>query len=378
MHIGIDARIYGTFHRGIGRYTEELIRCLGKIQNDNRYTLFMRSEDARKCDFDKAKFKIVIADVPHYSIKEHIAMPRIIRKSRVDIMHFTHLNVPFWCPVPYVVTIHDLIIYHFPTSRATNLPLWKYKIKLIGYRAVLKNAVKKAKKIIAVSEFTKRDIVRNLGADETKIEVVYLGSDKMLKGTEKMRNTEQFSRFLEEKYGISKQYILYVGSAYPHKNLINLIGAHKLLKEKYQRNWQLVLVGREDEFYKKIKSYADDKDIIFTGDVLQRELDGLYRGAKVFVMPSLYEGFGLPLLEAATRYVPVACSKTASLPEVMSDSALYFDPKNIESMANVIDKIGGSHLIQGELATKGFERAKLFSWEKAAQKTVDVYSSIMV
>jgi len=379
MNIGIDARIYGTFHRGIGKYTQELIQHLAAKKDGIRYTLFMCEEDIAKINFDLSKFKIVITSASHYSVQEHILMPYLIKKSKVNAMHFTHLNVPFWCPVPYVVTIHDLIVFHFPDTRATNLPGWKYKMKLFGYNAVLKNAVKKAKKIIAVSEFTKRDIIKNLSVCEDKIKVVYLGTDKMIHGMEKMGNTESFSRFLENKYGIKKKYILYVGSAYPHKNLERLIEAHKLLREKHQRDWQLVLAGRYDKFYQKLKDkYMGWEDIIFTGEVSQNDLDGLYRGAKIFAMPSLYEGFGMPPLEAAIRYLPVALSKAASLPEIMADSALYFDPKSVESIAAAIDKIGSSRLVQDELSEKGFERANLFSWDKMASETVDVYSSVVL
>ena len=383
MNIGIDARLYGVYHRGIGRYTEQLILGLSKLKDDNRYTLFMRPKEAQTFNLDKAKFKIIITHTPHYSIKEHFIMPQLIRKSKVDIMHFPHLNVPIWCPISYIVTIHDLIVYHFPDTRATNLPNWKYKIKVLLYNFVLKNAVKKAKKIITVSEFTKRDIVKNLEIDEKKINVTYLGVDKMLLHTNIMQNTPQFTQVLEDKFKIKKKYLLYVGSAYPHKNLKKLIDAYKIIRTEHERNWQLVLVGREDEFYRRLKDYVEKnidnnlkKDILFTGQVNDKDLDGLYRGAKLFVFPSLYEGFGLPPLEAESRATAVACSKASCLPEVLGDSAYYFDPKDTNAMARAIDKSAGSHSINDELCSRGLERAKLFSWEEMTRKTADIYSSL--
>ncbi|MBU2575903.1 glycosyltransferase family 4 protein [Patescibacteria group bacterium] len=384
MHIGIDARLYGIYHRGIGRYSEQLILGLAKLKDNNRYTLFMRADQAKEVDFDKGKFSVVIADAPHYSAREHLIMPWLIRKAKVDIMHFPHLNVPLWCSVPYVVTIHDLIVRHFPDTRATNLPNWKYRIKVFLYNFVLKNAVKHACKIIAVSEFTKRDIVRYLGIDEKKIEVIYLGVDKMLLYTESMQNTPQFTQVLREKFKIKKQYLLYVGSAYPHKNLEKLIDAYKIIRTQYLRHWQLVLVGREDEFYSRLKEYIDravdddvlKQDIIFTGQVSDKDLDGLYRGAKLFVFPSLYEGFGLPPLEAQSRAIAVACSRVSSLPEVLGDSAYYFDPKDIKAMAVAIDKAAGFHGINNELSRRGLERARQFSWERMSQGTANIYNSL--
>ena len=384
MNIGIDARLFGTYHRGIGRYTEQLILGLSKIKDNNQYTLFLREKDSQQINLDKGKFKIVVADAKHYSIEEQMMMPWFIKQSKVDIMHFTHLNVPIFCPVPFAVTIHDLIVHHFPDSRATNLPNWKYKLKVMAYHIILKNAVKKARSIIAVSEFTKRDIVRHLGTDERKIKVCYPGVEKMILGTEKMQNTPQFSEMLSKKFGIKKQYLLYAGAAYPHKNLERLIGAYKIIRAKYNRNWQLVLVGREDEFYKRLKQYVahavDDEqalqDIIFTNHVTDKDLDGLYRGAKLFVFPSLYEGFGLPPLEASQRATAVACSQASSLPEIMSDSAYYFDPKDVESMARAINKAAGNHSINNELALRGIERAKQFSWDKMAQETSNIYESL--
>ena len=346
----------------------------------------MRSGAAKQVDLDKGKFRIIIADAPHYSVREHLIMPNLIRKAKLDLMHFTHLNVPLFCPTPYIATVHDLIVYHFPDSRATNLPDWKYKLKVKAYNFILKNAVKKAKKIITVSEFTKRDIVRHLNVDQNKINVIYLGVEKMLLGTERIGNTEQFTQMLEQKFKIKKQYLLYAGAAYPHKNLEKLIDAYKIIRTKFTRSWQLVLVGRQDEFYRRLKKYVqsavDDKnvrdDIIFTGAVDDKDLDGLYRAAKLFVFPSLYEGFGLPPLEAQSRAIAVACSKASSLPEVLGDSAYYFDAYNINSMASAIDKAGANHAINDELSSRGLERAKQFSWNKTAQQTVEVYDSFMV
>jgi len=375
--------MYGIHNRGIGRYIERLILEFEKLKDENRYTLFMNSETAKSVNLDSGKFKIIKTDVPWYSLKEHFVMPKLIRDSRVDIMHWPHLNVSYWCPVPYVVTIHDLIVMHFPESRATTLPDWKYKLKLWAYNKILRNAVNRAQKIITVSEFTKRDIVKNLNIDESKIKVIYLGVDKMILGTQKLSNTPQFEKYLFDKFKIHNRYLLYVGSAYPHKNLEMLVDVFQILKKQYNRNWQLVLVGRIDEFYRRLQSYVKrnideniQPDIIFTNELSNKDLDGVYRGAKLFVFPSVYEGFGLPPLEAMSHAVPVVASKQASIPEVLSDAAYYFDPKDKKNITQAIDILGGMHRMQDEFKEKGLERAEQFSWDKTAKETIEVYNAV--
>lgn len=375
--------MYGIHNRGIGRYIERLILEFAKLKDNNRYTLFMNSETANNINLPPGKFKIIKTDVSWYSLKEHFVMPKLIRDSRVDIMHWPHFNVSYWCPVPYVVTIHDLIVMHFPESRATTLPDWKYKLKLWAYNKILRNAVNRAQKIITVSEFTKRDIVKNLNIDENKIKVTYLGVEKIILGIQNLGNTPQFEKYLFDKFKIHKHYLLYVGSAYPHKNLEALVDVFQILRKQYNRNWQLVLVGRIDEFYKRLQNYVKrsvDKniqpDIIFTNEASNKDLDGIYRSAKLFVFPSLYEGFGLPPLEAMSHAVPVAASKQASIPEVLADAAYYFDPKDKKNMSQAIDLLGGMHRIQDDFKEKGLERAAQFSWDKTARETIEVYNNI--
>jgi len=383
MHIGIDARMYGPYHRGIGRYVQCLIEGLAKIDDGHRYTLFMGSNAAASFVPPSGKFKAVKADVPWYSLREHWVMPRLVKRSKVDIMHWPHINVPYFCPVPYAVTVHDLIVWHFPDTRATTLPNWQYRLKLAAYRQVLQRAVNKSKSIITVSNFTKRDIVRHLKIDPKRIAVTYLGAEKMVLGTERLPNSPAFTDYLNSTFNIKKPYLLYVGSAYPHKNLEKLLEAFKLLRVKFNRNWQLVLAGRKDYFYKKLEEGAGvamspelAAGVIFTGQVSERDLDGLYRGARFLVFPSLYEGFGLPPLEAMARGVPVVAAKTASIPEILSDAACYFNPEDIVNMAEIMDLVGGSRQVQDELTRKGYERVKNFSWEKTVKETSAIYELI--
>jgi len=383
MHIGIDARLYGIGHRGIGRYVEGLIAHIAQDKQDkNRYTLFMLPEGMEHTKhLPRGKFTIITTDARWYSLKEHIVMPRLVRASGVDMMHWTHFNVPIVCPVPYVVTIHDLIVLHFPESRATTLSPLRYKIKLAGYRFILKRAVSRARRVIAVSEYTKRDIVKHLGADASAIDVIYPGVEQMVLGTERFSNTPQFTSYLADRFGIRRSYLLCVGSAYPHKNLERLIECYGILRERYSRNWQLVLVGKNDHFYDQLKQSQSfmtlpesvRADIVFTGEVADRDLDGLYRGAKLLVFPSLYEGFGFPPLEAAARGIPVVASRFTSIPEVMADAAAYINPKNVQQMAYAIDALGGSAKLQDELRDRGYARSRYFTWRATAFETLRIY-----
>ncbi|MDP1709648.1 MAG: glycosyltransferase family 1 protein [Candidatus Komeilibacteria bacterium] len=384
MHIGIDARMYGPAHRGLGRYIQRLIEGLAQRDDNNRYTLFMTSQGLENFTPPSGKFKVVRADVPWYTLREQILMPWLVKKSNVEIMHWPHINVPYFCPVPFAVTVHDLIVWRFPDSRATSLPAWKYRLKLWAYKKVMCRAIKQARRVITISQFTKRDIMRQFKTPEKKIIVAYLGTDKMLFGTEKIPNSESFNEYLSSRFNIKKSYLLYVGSAYPHKNLERLIRAYALTRSRYNRNWQLVLVGRHDWFYNQLKEFIAKavpeeeirKDILLPGQVSDKDLDGLYRGARIFVFPSLYEGFGLPPLEAASRGVVVAAAKSASLPEILADAAYYFDPENIENMAQAIDVLGSTRHLQDELVERGFARVKQFSWDKMTKETAAAYSLV--
>lgn len=386
MDIGIDARMYGIKNRGIGRYLERLLEHLAEINDNNRYTVFVGSEAAGGMKLPAGKFRVVKADIPWYGWREQILLPRLIRAAGVDLMHFPHWNVPYFCPKPYAVTIHDLLLLHFPDERATALPQWKYRLKLKAARVLLRRAVQKAKRIITISQFTKRDIIRHLGAKAEKITVTYLGADKMILGTERLPNLSGFDEYLTARFNIKKPYLLYVGSAYPHKNLENLCRALARLRRQYNRDWQLVLAGRRDYFYERLQRWAASDaevksaaaDIIFTGQVSDNDLDGLYRGARLFVFPSLYEGFGLPPLEAMARGAPVAAAKTSCLPEVLADAAYYFDPKSVESLAASCDSLGGSRQLAADFIHKGCERAKHFSWKNTAAETMAVYNSFVV
>src|SRR3989338_11426010 len=341
MKIGIDARPYGTAHGGIGRYTQELIRNFTTIDSATRgYVFFVYSKDDEqqlRADISahiESRVRFVLAPYRCYTIAEQIFMPALIARAKVDVMHFPHFNVPLVYNKPYVVTINDLIIHHFPDERATTLPKWLYKIKLWGYKKVMRHAVEKARAIIAPSEFGKQDLLRFYNIPEDKIYVIYEGVSELRITNYELRINGK-TDYQEQKAQLKTKnllpYLLYVGSFYPHKNIERLIDAFHLIRTKYSLDLKLVLVGKKDYFQKQVQQYLTTKYslvttlCIFYGRASDDELAELYQNAALYVFPSLYEGFGLPPLEAMSYGVPVVASNTPCIREVCGDAALYFN-----------------------------------------------------
>ena len=313
-------------------------------------------------------------DIPWYSWKEQTTLARTIRKQKLDLMHFPHWNVPIFYNDPFVVTIHDLIMFHYPRPEATTLGPIKFWLKDRMHRRVIRHAVNRAQHILVTSEFTKQDVHTMLHVPHDKMTVTYQApfGDKK----QETRNKKQ----ILEKYGIGKPFVLYVGAAYPHKNLEGLIEAWKIFSQKYGDQYQLALVSRDDYFLRQIKTNYPITQLpnypLFTGFVPDNDLAILYEHASLYVFPSLYEGFGLPPLEAQAFGVPVASSNRSCLPEVLGESALYFDPENYQQMADVIHRGLTDENVRFELREKARENLKRFSWETLARQTVEAYKNV--
>ncbi len=371
MRIGIDARLYGTKHAGIGRYTAELIKNLEKIDSTNDYFIFLAKSNWAEYEPNNPKFTKVSADFKVYGVFEQLLYPFQLYSYKLDLVYFTHFNVPILYAKKYFVTIHDLIISHYPSSRATTLNPWLYKIKLLGYNFIVSMAAKRAKKIIAVSEFTKSDIVRLLKIRRDKISVVYEGVDLPVQA-----NLD--CQAVADKFGLDKDFLLYVGSAYPHKNLEKLIEAYFLI-EKESQKLQLVLAGKKNFFYKRLEEWLKEKygdradQVILTDYLTDEELVCLYDQAKLYVFPSLIEGFGLPPLEAQSYGLPVLSSDKSCLPEILGSSALYFDSENVLDMAEKIESALKDESLRQQLKEQGLANIKKYSWSKMAREILSLY-----
>ena len=373
MTIGIDARIYSTKHGGIARYTQEVIANLEKIDFENKYFVFLRTEEFDLYQPKNSNFQKVVADFRTYSWQEQLLFPFLLNKYNLDLVHFMHFNVPWLYRRKFITTIHDLIITHFPTSRASQLNPIMYKFKLFFYNRIISQAARRAERIITVSNFSKEDIVRTLKIKSEKISVIYEGAD--LKNIDSADCNEVI-----KELGIKNDFLIYVGTAYPHKNLEKLVSAFDLvLKEKL--DLQLVLVGKDGYFYEQIRKFAKENlsaenlfKVIFAGYLDDNKLSCLYQKAKLYVFPSLMEGFGLPPLEAQAVGLPVASSDKSCLPEVLGDGAIYFDPENIEDIKNKIITVLVDENLRQELIQKGKYNLQRFSWLKCAQEILSIYS----
>lgn len=357
MRIGIDARFYGpTKQKGLGRYLQKLIQGLENCNSNNEFVIFLRQDNWNEYIPKKENFKKVLADYPWYSLKEQIFFPFKIKREKVDLMHFPHFNVPVFYSAPFVVTIHDLILKHFPTRKASTLGPVRYFIKNLGYNFVIKSALKRAGKIIAVSNYTKEDILKYFKIDSDKIEVIYEGAPQKREEKKKQEN-----------------YLLYVGNAYPHKNLERLILAFEQLDYP---DLKLVLVGQLDYFYQRLKTNINSQRIIFTDYVSDEQLAELYQNALIYIFPSLCEGFGLPPLEAMSYGLPVVSSSASCLPEILGKAALYFDPENVNDILEKIKQILDNQSLKKELISAGYQRIKEYDWQKTARQTLEIYGSL--
>ena len=316
--------------------------------------------------------KKVLVDAPHYSLKEQTKFLRILNKEKLDLMHFTHFNAPVCYFKPSVLTIHDLTLSFFPGRKHRSF------LMRAAYQFVLNSSVKKAKNIIAVSENTKRDLIKQLHVKPEKISVIYEGVNDEF---EKVQSKELINLTLQ-KYNIEQPYILYTGVWRSHKNLVGLIKAFKTLKEKYHLKAQLVITGREDPYYPEVKEHAKssghENDIKFTGLVSEEDLIALYSGSKCVVLPSFYEGFGFTPLEGMKCGIPVAVSKTSCLPEICGkDNALFFDPYDVNDMTSQIHRLFIDEKLREKLIKNGKNRVKDFSWETLAKQTLAVYNKTL-
>lgn len=370
MRIGISARYIQSPRSGIETALLNLLLNLKKIDRDNEYFLFFGS-DRMVPDFVRnSGFQYDISKMPtgNKALKilwSHLYLPYAIGKNKVDVFHEPFFVAPVFKRCPTVVTIYDTaFLYH---------PKFYNKRSVLYLGALLSGSVKRADSIIAISENTKTDILGNFKVPPDKIHVIPLGTDDAFRVLEDRGRIEEVKMI----YGIKNDYILNVSLISPRKNIEGLIRAFKLIKESKETDLKLVVAGGNgwlyEDVYREARSSGLDKEVIFTGHVPREHLVCLYNGAKAFVFPSLYEGFGLPLLEAMACGCPVVASRASSVPEVCGDAALFADPRDIEELADAVNRIMEDAPLRRELIKKGLERVKRFSWEKMAGRTLSVY-----
>lgn len=368
MRIGIDARFYSSSFTGIGRYVHELLDNLLKIDQKNHYTVFFNQPEFEKYSPPRRGVEKVLANATHYSFAEQWHFCKTLKRANLDIMHFTHFNAPVLYRKPSIVTIHDLTLSLYPGKKMAGF------IERTAYNFVIRLIVRRAKKIIAVSQHTKKDLVNILHADPKKIEVIYEGISPHFHKIQNQNSVDEFKK----RMNFNKPYLLYTGVWRSHKNLVNLIKAFAVLKHKYHFNGMLVITGKEDPWYPEVKQTVKDNrlegDVRFTGLISDEELVFLYNAALVYVFPSLYEGFGLPALEAFACGIPVCAANASSLPEICGEgNAVFFNPHDPADIASKIASVYNDPATMEKLIKSGYQRVKNFSWQEMARKTLEIY-----
>lgn len=367
MRIAIDARKLHDY--GIGTYVRNLVRELGRQADPHEYVLICRPEDqAQITENLNGRFTAVVDRSAPYSVSEQFTVPLDLRRHDVDLFHEPHYVLPPLAPCRSVVTIHDCIHLRFPRY----LP---NKLAYAYARAFLWTAAHRADRVITVSEASKRDILQYFHVPPEKIEVIYNGIDERFW----MPPAEEEIERVRERYQLTDRFVLYAGNIKPHKNLERLIEAFHQLRRGGD-DVKLLIIGDEISKYatlrRAVHRHKLHKHVRFLGFVADQTLAVLYRLASVFVFPSLYEGFGLPPLEAMASGTPVVTSNVSSLPEVVGDAALLIDPYDPEAIAGAMRMVLNDEALRDHLRERGLARAREFSWQRSIARVRAIYEEV--
>jgi glycosyltransferase involved in cell wall biosynthesis len=370
MKIAIDARKWRDY--GIGTYVRNLVRHLARIDRETTYFLFCDKTDASTLRDLAANFVPVVDSSAGYSVREHLSIPAKVRRLGADLLHSPHYVLPLLVRRPSVVTIHDCIHLLFPEYLPNRMA--------IHYaRAMMGQAVQRSALVFTVSEASRRDILRFYPkTDPDRLIVVPNAIDPAIlesPGEEEMER-------VRERYQIRGRFLLFVGNIKPHKNLGRLVAAFGLLKQRPGHDdLKLLILGDEVNTYgalrRAVESAGVRQDVRFFGFVPDTTLSALYRMAAAFAFPSLYEGFGLPPLEAMASGTPVVTSRISSLPEVVGDAAVLVDPYSVEDIADGLERVLGDEELRRTLIERGRVRAAQFSWERSVQAIHDGYMKVL-
>ena len=367
MRIGIDVRKLHDF--GIGTYIRNLLRQLARLDSETDYVLLCRPEDRGALAGLGENFRPVTEPAANYSLAEQIKVPWALRREKVALFHAPHYVLPPLVSCRSVVTIHDCIHLMFPEY----LP---NRLALAYARASIAGASKRATRVLTVSESSKRDILRFVDIPAEKIHVIYNAYDERFG----VNPREEDIVRVRERYQLGHDFVLYAGNVKPHKNLARLIEAFHLVRKRGLDHLTLILIGDEISKYaalrRAVHQHQLHKYVRFLGYVPEETLAVMYRLAGVFVFPSLYEGFGLPPLEAMASGTPVVTSNVSSLPEVAGDAALLVDPHDPHAIAHGIYTVLTDEGVRLDLRRKGALRAQQFSWEASVQRIHAIYDEV--
>lgn len=359
-------------HAGLGRYAQELLLALATADRQNEYVVFYNNPAAARVEPSLERFPKITTPLSYKPWRLSALLAHFTRIPQdpllpgVDLFHATDHLLPYFRRIKSVFTLHDLIfLFHPETHKSLNR--WFLTLMMPRF-------LRAADAVIAVSECTKRDAIRFYRIPEEKITVIYEGVNPRFRPA-----SPETIAAVRARYGLPERFILYVGTIEPRKNLTTLLEAFHHLLATY--DLRLVIVGKKgwlyERFFRRLRELGLENRVLFTGYVPDEDLPAIYSAADLFVFPSLYEGFGLPVLEAMACGTPVICSNTSSLPEVAGDAALLVDPTDARALTGAMEQVLTNERLWATLRAKGMERARGFTWEKAAYRTWEVYQQVI-
>ena len=378
MNIGIDGNEANIDRKvGIGEYAFELLIQFSnsKLKTQNsKFVVYLKNKAMQDLPKENQNWQYRVIGPKRFWTQFALPVDLYFHKERPDVFFSPTHYAPRFSPIPTIISIMDLSYIHYPY-------MFK-KSDLYQLKNWTLYSVQKSKKIITISKSSKNDIIGYYKLDNDKVVVVYPGIKE--KGINLQAKSMDNSKKLRAKYNIRGKYILFVGTLQPRKNIVRLIEAFgKILSEfsnSKEKELELIIVGKKGWFYQDILNAPQknniEKNVKFLDFVENEELPALYKEAVCFVLPSLYEGFGLPVLEAMQFGCPVLASNISSLPEAGADAAVYFDPYNVNDIADKLKKVIENEELRKEMREKGFRQIKKFSWEKAATETLDIIKKV--
>lgn len=367
MRIGVDARLMHHQPAGISRYTWHLLHAMAAINYSDEFVIFQHRKD-REPLITQENFRRATLYAPVHGRVEQLMLPLELARHQLDLIHSTDFIPPLRSPTPAVITVHDLAFLHWPhlVTKAS-----------AAYYGQIDRGVHHARHIIVPSESTKQDLIGQLGVPDSKVSVIYEAADPSFRPLPLQETRTAVTR----KFNIPERYVLFVSTIEPRKNVNGLLRAFRMLLDRYStKDVGLVLAGSKGWLYEETEQLVGELKLEpnthFLGRVSDSDLHQLYVGARAHVHPALYEGFGLPPLEAMACGTPTIVSNVGSLPEVVNDAALLVNPNDHEEIAVAIHRLLEDENLHEELRRKGLQRAEGFSWDRAAAKTLDVYRTV--
>jgi glycosyltransferase involved in cell wall biosynthesis len=374
VRVGIDIRRIRDF--GVGTYIRNIVRSLGRLDRKNDFFLIGGEDRLREIGELPPNFHAINFEEDPNTARGYMGFRSILRRCHCDVVHIPHLFwIPRHLPCPYVMTVHDVLDHMYRAHNGSGL-------RRAVHSWLTHRALSQAARVLAVSNFTKKDIAGLFGIAENKIEVVYNAIDERFRLG---HTTEADRQFIAERYQVNYPFLLYAGRVSPHKNVARIIEAFAALKTELEKEHKfealkLIIIGDElsthPDLRRAVIKGGVQNDVRFLGFVPIDVLRIFYDAAKIFVFPSLYEGFGLPPLEAMAHGTPVVTSNTSSLPEVVGNAAVLVNPENVFDIMRALHRVLLDQPLRERMKQRGYEQAQRYSWDASAQRILEIYEEV--